>query len=80
LCVVDLIVVEKANFDARQIAKAGNREESGNGPGKRIGRSKRVSVTLIAFGIGDETAAQEYIDASDYRPAAILERLDLRPI
>jgi len=46
-----------------------------------IGRSRPVSVKVDTFGTGDSRAAEEYVGTFDFRPAAIIERLDLlRPI
>jgi S-adenosylmethionine synthetase len=41
-----------------------------------------VSVKVDTFGTGDERAAEEFVkNAFDFRPRAIIERLDLlRPI
>ncbi|MFN2397343.1 MAG: methionine adenosyltransferase [Gemmatimonadaceae bacterium] len=46
-----------------------------------IGVARPVSVRVDTFGTGDERAAREFINDFDFRPGAIIERLDLlRPI
>jgi S-adenosylmethionine synthetase len=46
-----------------------------------IGRARPMSIKVDTFGTGDGRAAQEYVATFDFRPAAIIERLDLlRPI
>jgi S-adenosylmethionine synthetase len=47
-----------------------------------IGRAQPVSVLVETFGTGDSDAAEQYVKAHfDFRPRAIIERLDLlRPI
>jgi S-adenosylmethionine synthetase len=46
-----------------------------------IGVAREISTMVNTFGTGDEPAAVEYIGTFDFRPAAIIERLDLlRPI
>jgi S-adenosylmethionine synthetase len=46
--------------------------------GYAIGRAEPVSVRVDTFGTGDARAAEEYVRTLDFRPAAIIERLDLR--
>jgi S-adenosylmethionine synthetase len=46
-----------------------------------IGRARPLSVKVETFGTGDEAAAERRVAELDFRPAAIIERLDLlRPI
>jgi S-adenosylmethionine synthetase len=46
-----------------------------------IGVAQPVSVKVDTFGTGDERAAAEFVRTFDFRPRAIIERLDLlRPI
>jgi S-adenosylmethionine synthetase len=46
-----------------------------------IGVAQPVSVKVDTFGTGDVRAAEEFVRTFDFRPAAIIERLDLlRPI
>ena len=49
--------------------------------GYAIGRPEPVSVRVDTFGTGDARAAEELVRTFDFRPRAIIERLDLlRPI
>jgi S-adenosylmethionine synthetase len=46
-----------------------------------IGLARPVALRVDAFGTGDEAAVAAFVDDFDFRPAAIIERLDLlRPI
>ena len=46
-----------------------------------IGRSKPVSIQVNTLGTGDRREAEHHVGTFDFRPAAIIERLDLlRPI
>ncbi len=46
-----------------------------------IGVAQPVSIKVDTFGTGDERAAESFVRRFDFRPAAIIERLDLlRPI
>ncbi|MHB8377649.1 MAG: methionine adenosyltransferase [Dehalococcoidia bacterium] len=46
-----------------------------------IGVAEPVSVSVDTFGTGDDGAADEFVSRFDFRPGAIIERLDLlRPI
>ncbi|QQS40364.1 MAG: methionine adenosyltransferase [Acidobacteriota bacterium] len=46
-----------------------------------IGVAQPVSIKVETFGTGNEAAAREFVSGFDFRPAAIIERLDLlRPI
>lgn len=42
-----------------------------------IGKSKPLSIKVDTFGTGDTHVAEEYVGTFDFRPAAIIERLDL---
>jgi S-adenosylmethionine synthetase len=42
-----------------------------------IGVAKPVSVKVDTFGTGDEAQAAEFVRNFDFRPGAIIERLDL---
>jgi len=49
--------------------------------GYAIGEPLPVSIAVETFGTGDARAAQDYLGRFDFRPAAMIERLDLkRPI
>ena len=69
-------------FVARQVIGAGLAKKAEIQVGYAIGMAKPVSVKVDTFGTGDERAAAEYVmDNFDFRPRAIIERLDLlRPI
>jgi S-adenosylmethionine synthetase len=46
-----------------------------------IGVAREISTMVNTFGTGDERAVAEYVKAFDFRPAAMIERLNLlRPI
>jgi len=46
-----------------------------------IGVAQPMSVLVQTFGTGDQRAAEQFVRGFDFRPAAIIERLDLlRPI
>jgi S-adenosylmethionine synthetase len=46
-----------------------------------IGRARPLSVNVDTFRTGDEAKAVRFVETFDFRPAAIIERLDLlRPI
>jgi S-adenosylmethionine synthetase len=46
-----------------------------------IGVAKPISIRVDTFGTGDSAAAVESVSKFDFRPAAIIERLNLlRPI
>jgi S-adenosylmethionine synthetase len=49
--------------------------------GYAIGRADPLSVRVETFGTGDARAAEALVRSFDFRPRAIIERLDLlRPI
>jgi S-adenosylmethionine synthetase len=46
-----------------------------------IGLAREIWAMVNTFGAGDERAAMEFVRTFDFRPAAMIERLDLlRPI
>jgi S-adenosylmethionine synthetase len=69
-------------FVARQVIGAGLAKKAEIQVGYAIGMAKPVSVKVDTFGTGDERAAAEYVMHNfDFRPRAIIDRLDLlRPI
>ena len=69
-------------FVARQVVASGIAKKAEIQVGYAIGMAKPVSVKVDTFGTGDERAAAEFVmNAFDFRPRAIIERLDLlRPI
>ncbi len=69
-------------FVARQVIGAGLARRAEIQVGYAIGMAKPLSVKVDTFGTGDECAAAEYVmNNFDFRPRAIIERLNLlRPI
>jgi S-adenosylmethionine synthetase len=69
-------------FVAKQVVASGLAKRAEIQVGYAIGMAKPVSVKVETFGTGDEQAAAEFVmNAFDFRPRAIIERLDLlRPI
>src|SRR5687767_13601952 len=68
-------------FVARQIVKQGIAQRAEVQVGYAIGRPEPVSVRVDTFGTGDSRAAEALVRTFDFRPRAIIERLDLlRPV
>jgi S-adenosylmethionine synthetase len=68
-------------FVARQIVREGIARRAEVQVGYAIGRADPVSVRVDTFGTGDARAAEALVRTFDFRPRAIIERLDLlRPI
>ena len=69
-------------YVAKQVVAAGLAKKAEIQVGYAIGMAKPVSVKVDTFHTGDERAAAEFVmNAFDFRPRAIIERLDLlRPI
>jgi len=68
-------------FVARQVVKQGIARRAEVQVGYAIGRAEPVSVRVDTFGTGDARAAEELVRTFDFRPRAIIERLDLlRPV
>ena len=69
-------------YVAKQVVAAGMAKKAEIQVGYAIGMAKPVSVKVDTFGTGDERAAAEFVmNAFDFRPRAIIEKLDLlRPI
>ncbi len=68
-------------FVARQVVKEGIARRAEVQVGYAIGRAEPVSVRVDTFGTGDARAAEALVRTFDFRPRAIIERLDLlRPI
>ena len=68
-------------YVARQVVKEGLARRAEVQVAYAIGVAQPVSVKVDTFGTGDEVAAAEFVRHFDFRPAAIVERLDLlRPI
>lgn len=64
-------------FVARQVVKQGIARRAEVQVGYAIGRAEPVSVRVETFGTGDARAAEELVRTFDFRPRAIIERLDL---
>jgi S-adenosylmethionine synthetase len=71
-----------SRYVARQIVKHGLAKRAEVQVSYAIGVAKPLSVLVNTFGTGDEREAEEYVKQNfDFRPGAIIERLDLlRPI
>jgi S-adenosylmethionine synthetase len=68
-------------FVARELVNAGMAERAEIQVAYAIGVAQPISVKVDTFGTGDERAAAEFVRRYDFRPRAIIERLDLlRPI
>ena len=69
-------------YVAKQVVASGFAKRAEIQVGYAIGMAKPVSVKVDTFGTGDERAAEEFVmNAFDFRPRAIIEKLDLlRPI
>jgi S-adenosylmethionine synthetase len=69
-------------FVARQLLKEGLARKAEVQVAYAIGMAKPVSVKVETFGTGDEAQAEAFVrDKFDFRPGAIIERLNLlRPI
>jgi S-adenosylmethionine synthetase len=64
-------------FVARQVVKQGIARRAEVQVGYAIGRAEPVSVRVDTFGTGDSAAAEAFVRTFDFRPRAIIERLDL---
>ncbi len=62
---------------AREVVKAGLAGRAEVQVAYAIGVAQPVSVKVDTFGTGDERAAEAFVRGFDFRPAAIIERLDL---
>ncbi len=68
-------------YVARQIVRAGLAQRAEIQVAYAIGVPQPVSVRVDTFGTGNDAAAAAFVAGFDFRPAAIIERLDLlRPI
>jgi S-adenosylmethionine synthetase len=69
-------------YVAKQVVASGFAKKAEIQVGYAIGMAKPVSVKVDTFGTGDERAAAEFVmNNFDFRPRAIIEKLDLlRPI
>jgi len=69
-------------YVAKQVVSNGLAKKAEIQVGYAIGMAKPVSVKVDTFGTGDERAAAEFVmNAFDFRPRAIIDKLDLlRPL
>ena len=68
-------------YVARQLVKKGLAHKAEVQVAYAIGVAQPVSIKVDTFGTGDEQAAAEFVRDFDFRPAAIISKLDLlRPI
>jgi S-adenosylmethionine synthetase len=68
-------------FVAKQLVASGLAKKAEIQVGYAIGLAQPVSVKVDTFGTGDDAAAADFVRTFDFRPRAIIERLDLlRPI
>jgi S-adenosylmethionine synthetase len=68
-------------FVARQLVKHGLARKAEIQVAYAIGMAKPMSVKVETFGTGDERAAEEFVRGFDFRPGAVIDRLQLlRPI
>jgi S-adenosylmethionine synthetase len=78
---VDRSAAYFCRFVARQLVLAGECERAEIQVAYAIGEAQPVSVRVDTFGSGDPRAAEAFVRRFDFRPAAIIERLQLlRPI
>jgi S-adenosylmethionine synthetase len=70
-----------ARYVARQLVQQGLAHKAEIQVAYAIGVAQPISVKVDTFGSGDARAAEECVRRFDFRPAAIIERLDLlRPL
>ena len=68
-------------YIARQLVNEGLAHKAEIQVSYAIGMAQPVSVKVDTFGTGDEAAAARFVKKFDFRPAAIIQRLNLlRPI
>ena len=78
---VDRSAAYFCRYVARQIVLNGLATRAEIQVAYAIGMAKPMSVKVETFGTGDDVAAAQFVSEFDFRPAAIIERLDLlRPI
>jgi S-adenosylmethionine synthetase len=64
-------------YVAREVVKAGLADKAEIQVSYAIGVAEPVSVKVDTFGTGDEQAAADFVKKFDFRPAAIIEQLEL---
>ena len=67
-----------ARWAARQVVAQGIARRAEVEVAYAIGKPDPVALHVNTFGTGDQQAAQELVASFDFRPGAIVERLDLR--
>lgn len=78
---VDRSAAYFCRFVAREILKTGLAGRVEIQVAYAIGLAKPMSIKVDTFGTGDAAATAEFVGAYDFRPAAIIDRLNLlRPI
>ena len=78
---VDRSAAYFCRFVARQIVRQGLARRAEIQIAYAIGVAREISTMVNTFGTGDERAAAEYAKTFDFRPAAMIEQLNLlRPI
>ncbi len=78
---VDRSAAYFCRYVARQLVKEGIAKRAEIQVAYAIGMAQPVSVKVDTFDTGDEETAVKFVNKFDFRPAAIIERLDLlRPI
>jgi S-adenosylmethionine synthetase len=65
-------------FVARQVVKEGLAKRAEVQVAYAIGRAEPVSVRVDTFGTGDAAKAEAFVKTFDFRPSAMIERLELR--
>jgi S-adenosylmethionine synthetase len=65
-------------YVARKLVLAGFARRAEIQVAYAIGVARPLSVKVDTFGTGDASAAAQFVRSFDFRPAAIIERLDLR--
>ena len=78
---VDRSAAYFCRYVARQVVLSGLAHRAEIQVAYAIGLAKPVSIMVETFGTGDTAAAESFVRRFDFRPAAMIERLDLlRPI
>lgn len=78
---VDRSAAYFCRFIARQLVRSEIASRAEIQVAYAIGVARPMSIKVDTFGTGDHRAAQEFVQTFDFRPAAIVEQLDLlRPI
>ncbi len=78
---VDRSAAYFCRYIARQVVKSGVAHRAEIQVAYAIGVAKPISMMVDTFGTGDSAAVVEFVREFDFRPAAVIERLNLlRPI